>query len=68
MVVHQWLEGRAEFGGVRSLDDREYFTHEVTNVGVVQRSHLHAVTDVVHHWQDVTTAQQVNHVLHQTLL
>ena len=44
MVVHQWLEGRAEFGGVWSLDDRKYFTHEVTNVGGVQRSHLHAVT------------------------
>ena len=37
-------------------------------MGLVQALHFCALSHIVNHWQDVTTTEQLNQVVHKTLL
>ena len=40
----------------------------MSDVGLVEALHLSALSDIVHHWKDVTTAEQLHKMVDQTLL
>lgn len=50
------------------MNNGQYFSHKMTYVGVVKRVRLHAVANVGHDWQDITTAYQKHKVVDKLLL
>ena len=38
------------------------------NVRLVQALQLHTVCNIVHHWQDMATAEQLNQVINKKIL
>lgn len=45
-----------------------YFSNKVSDVGLVKALHLSALSDIVHHWKNVATAEQLHKMVDQTLL
>lgn len=45
-----------------------YLSYKMSNVRLVQALHLCTVCNIVHHWQDMATAEQLNQVINQALL
>ena len=45
-----------------------YLCYKVSYVSLIEAFHLRALCYIVHHWQDMATAQQMDEVIHKTLL